>query len=126
VSNESILKLYGLFKNESNPHANPVKIIIGGTICEPHKIRRPYGSRVILDQADNSSLNLNYLSSFVDENELFNGDEDDEFRILSAHRDFISNALQTEEDDSPLGDDPKKILEWVEREATELGLFNKE
>ncbi|CAK5078933.1 unnamed protein product [Meloidogyne enterolobii] len=126
VSNESILKLCGLFKNESNPHANPVKIIIGGTICEPHKIRRPCGSRVILDQADNSSLNLNYLSSFVDENELFNGDEDDEFRILSAHRDFISNALQTEEDDSPLGDDPKKILAWVEREATELGLFNKE
>lgn len=48
---------------------------------------------------------------------------EDEFGILSAHRSFIVDALNSE-DDSPLDND-RSVLEWAEREAAELGLLEK-
>uniref|UniRef100_A0A183BPK5 RNA-binding protein EEED8.10 n=1 Tax=Globodera pallida TaxID=36090 RepID=A0A183BPK5_GLOPA len=113
-----------------------ISLVVGGTVCESHRLRVARSSRVVLDFSDNSALGTNArMGAGADLQDLLlggkhgdNGDEleededDDEFRILSAHRTFMTDALFTEEE--PLHfDDEQSVLEWAKREAVQLGLL---
>lgn len=60
-----------------------------------------------------------FLESSSEPEHLF--DDEDAFELLEAHRSFIIDALNGE-DDFPIEKDEKAIREWAEREAAELGL----
>ncbi|KAL3112032.1 hypothetical protein niasHT_011310 [Heterodera trifolii] len=125
-----------------------VSLVVGGTVCESHRLRVGRCSRVVVDFSDNTSggalcatatagggrakmkkmfVTGGDVSEQDDNNdeqhqdEHDDDDDEDEFRILSAHRNFISDALLAEEEPLKL-DDEQSVREWAEREAAQLGL----
>ncbi|KAL3111458.1 hypothetical protein niasHT_017685 [Heterodera trifolii] len=138
---------------ESNLLCGPqklVSLVVGGTVCESHRLRVGRCSRVVVDFSDNSSggafcatatagggrakIRKMFVTGGGDDAEQQQDDsttdeqqqqededDEDEFRILSAHRNFISDALLAEEEPLKL-DDEQSVREWAEREAAQLGL----
>ncbi|KHN78138.1 Putative RNA-binding protein EEED8.10, partial [Toxocara canis] len=116
-------------KEKSRQHT--VTVVVGGTICDVGSLRTRK-SRMVVDQSDYSSLSSStardllvsqsgILEICIDSDDDVSGDE---FESLTAHRSFIIDALNAEEDDSPMDND-RSIAEWAEREARELGLIIK-
>ncbi|KAI3421189.1 hypothetical protein GPALN_014817 [Globodera pallida] len=144
VSTDCVQTLCNAFKKDDcdlkmspqDDGAMMISLVVGGTVCESHRLRVARSSRVVLDFSDNSALGTNArMGAGADLQDLLlagkhgdNGDEleededDDEFRILSAHRTFMTDALFGEEE--PLHfDDEQSVLEWAKREAVQLGLL---
>uniref|UniRef100_A0A914P5Q1 Uncharacterized protein n=1 Tax=Panagrolaimus davidi TaxID=227884 RepID=A0A914P5Q1_9BILA len=104
-----------------------ITIVVGGTVCEPSQVRLR-DTRIILDFNDYSATSLAVFRQIIGtkeasterDSESQSDDEDDGFQILDAHRSFIVDALNAE-DDFPLDQD-EAIREWAEKEAKELGL----
>ncbi|KAI1727882.1 putative RNA-binding protein EEED8.10 [Ditylenchus destructor] len=136
VTCKSIQALVNAYKVTTN--GQQITLVVGGTVCEPNQIRGAIGgpakclSRIYVDFSDNSAMNLNYMKDFFALSKTYLGDVEDnfeheqegiedEFGLLSAHRSFIADALNTE-DDSPTVDD-KSVLEWAQKEAAQLGLI---
>ncbi|VDM44786.1 unnamed protein product [Toxocara canis] len=89
-------------KEKSRQHT--VTVVVGGTICDVGSLRTRK-SRMVVDQSDYSSLSSSTARDLL-------------------VRSFIIDALNAEEDDSPMDND-RSIAEWAEREARELGLIIK-
>lgn len=64
-----------------------ISLVIGGTICEPHRLRVPRSSLVVLDYSDNSALGVIFGQHSSEKDERAEEEEnDEEFQLLSAHR----------------------------------------
>ncbi|VDK42702.1 unnamed protein product [Anisakis simplex] len=116
---------------EKEDRLNAITVVVGGSVCDVSALRTR-ATRIVIDPADYSSLSSNtardliisrsgVLEICVDSDEDVSGDE---FESLTAHRSFIMDTLNIEEDDSPM-DSEQSIKEWAEREARQLGLLNK-
>uniref|UniRef100_A0AC34GTI7 Uncharacterized protein n=1 Tax=Panagrolaimus sp. ES5 TaxID=591445 RepID=A0AC34GTI7_9BILA len=112
---------------KSQKDVEQITIVVGGTVCEPSQVRIR-DTRIVLDFNDYSATSLAAFRQIIGTKEASShrdsdneSDEDDGFQILDAHRSFIVDALNAE-DDFPLDQDEKTIREWAEKEAKELGL----
>uniref|UniRef100_A0A914XSJ9 Uncharacterized protein n=1 Tax=Panagrolaimus superbus TaxID=310955 RepID=A0A914XSJ9_9BILA len=125
VTSTPIQALIKHFKPQKD--VEQITIVVGGTVCEPSQVRIR-DTRIILDFNDYSATSLAAFRQIIGSKEASaerdsdnESDEDDGFQILDAHRSFIVDALNAE-DDFPLDQDEKTIREWAEKEAKELGL----
>jgi len=123
VTSKPIQELVKAFKTEDG--GEPVTVVLGGTVCEPNQVRLR-NTRIVLDFNDYSGTSLAAFRQLMDSKENSAdpeqfSDEEDSFELLEAHRSFIVDALNTE-DDFPEGQDEKTIRAWAEREAAALGL----
>ncbi|KAE9555153.1 hypothetical protein FO519_001648 [Halicephalobus sp. NKZ332] len=123
VTAKPIQELVKAFKAEDGGES--VTVVLGGTVCEPNQVRLR-NTRIVLDFNDYSGTSLAAFRQLVGSKECSTepenlSDEEDSFELLEAHRSFIVDALNAE-DDFPEGQDEKSIRAWAEREAEALGL----
>ncbi|CAJ0573181.1 unnamed protein product, partial [Mesorhabditis spiculigera] len=122
ITSNSVQELIKAFPQTDG--ATTITVVVGGTVAEASALRVK-GSRVAVDFSDYSSL-VNMAGSQCSTGgfQIGNDDDesDDEFDVLTAQRSFYIDAI-CGEDESPVLENEKEMLEWATREAKNLGLI---